>query len=214
MSETSPQSSSLSADAGRLRRELEEKSLLVQSIRKELILSQITVLELQDTILQKETDKADAVSILGQLEHVLEEKINYIFALDRVLNEKIAGLQAGLAAQKATHDQITQDLVQKLDAANREIGATHTMAAGYARDLAQTREQLQRAEQDMTTIRAQLTSTQATLAQTRQELRDTQTAQRTTEEARAMLAREIATMRASFSWKLTRPLRALRRLLS
>jgi len=214
MSETSPQSSSLSADAGRLRRELEEKSLLVQSIRKELILSQITVLELQDTILQKETDKADAVSILGQVEHVLEEKINYIFALDRVLNERIAGLQAGLAAQKAAHDQITQDLVQKLDAANREIGATHTMAAGYARDLAQTREQLQRAEQDMTTIRAQLTSTQATLAQTRQELRDTQTAQRTTEEARAALAREIATMRVSFSWKLTAPLRALRRLLS
>ena len=214
MSETSPQSSSLSADAGRLRRELEEKSLLVQSIRKELILSQITVLELQDTILQKETDKADAVSILGQLEHVLEEKINYIFALDRVLNEKIAGLQAGLAAQKAAHDQITQDLVQKLDAANREIGATHTMAAGYARDLAQTREQLQRAEQDLTTVRAQLTSTQATLAQTRQELRDTQTAQRTTEEARAALAREIATMRVSFSWKLTAPLRALRRLLS
>ena len=214
MSETSPQSSSLSADAGHLRRKLEEKSLLVQSIRKELILSQITVLELQDTILQKETDKADAVSILGQVEHVLEEKINYIFALDRVLNEKIAGLQAGLAAQKATHDQITQDLVQKLDAANREIGATHTMAAGYARDLAQTREQLQRAEQDLTTVRAQLTSTQATLAQTRQELRDTQTAQRTTEEARAALAREIATMRASFSWKLTAPLRALRRLLS
>jgi chromosome segregation ATPase len=214
MSETSPQSSSLSADANRLRRELEEKSLLVQSIRKELILSQITVLELQDTILQKETDKADAVSILGQVEHVLEEKINYIFALDRVLNEKIAGLQAGLAAQKATHDQITQDLVQKLDAANREIGATHTMAAGYARDLAQTREQLQRAAQDLTTVRAQLISTQATLAQTRQELRDTQTAQRTTEEARAALAREIATMRASFSWKLTAPLRALRRLLS
>jgi chromosome segregation ATPase len=214
MSETSPQSSSLSADAGHLRRKLEEKSLLVQSIRKELILSQITVLELQDTILQKETDKADAVSILGQVEHVLEEKINYIFALDRVLNEKIAGLQAGLAAQKATHDQITQDLVQKLDAANREIGATHTMAAGYARDLAQTREQLQRAEQDLTTVRAQLTSTQATLAQTRQELRDTQTAQRTTEEARAALAREIATMRVSFSWKLTAPLRALRRLLS
>jgi hypothetical protein len=66
----------------------------------------------------------------------------------------------------------------------------------------------------LTTVRAQLTSTQATLAQTRQELRDTQTAQRTTEEARAALAREIATMRVSFSWKLTAPLRALRRLLS
>lgn len=213
MSETSPQSSSLSADADRLRRELEEKSLLVQSIRKELILSQITVLELQDTILQKETDKADAVSILGQVEHVLEEKINYIFELDRVLNEQIAALQREQAAQKTAHDQITQDLVQKLDAANREIGATHTMAAGYARDLAQTREQLQRAEQDLSTVRAQLAGSQDTLEQMRRELRDTQAAQRATEEARAALARDIAALRASFSWKLTRPLRALRRLL-
>ena len=213
MSETSPQSSSLSADADRFRRELEEKSLLVQSIRKELILSQITVLELHDTILQKETDKADAVSILGQVEHVLEEKINYIFELDRVLNEKITALQAGRAAQEAAHGQITRDLVQKLDAANREIGATHTLAAGYARDLAQTREQLQRAEQDLVAVRAQLASTQATLTQTRQELGGSQEAHRTTEAARAGLAREIGAMRASFSWKLTRPLRALRRLL-
>jgi chromosome segregation ATPase len=214
MSETSPQSSSLFADPGRLRRELEEKSLLVQSIRKELILSQITVLELHDTILQKETDKADAVSILGQVEHVLEEKINYIFELDRVLNEKIAALRAELAAQKTAHDRVTQDLVQKLDAANREIGATHTMAAGYARDLAQTREQLQHAVQDLATVRAQLAGTQATLAQTRRDLSDTQAAQRATEDARAALAREIAAMRASVSWKLTTPLRALRRLLS
>jgi chromosome segregation ATPase len=214
MSEPSPQSSSLSADAGCLRRELEEKSLLVQSVRKELILSQITVLELHDTILQKETDKADAVSILGQVEHVLEEKINYIFELDRVLNEKIAASQAALAAQKTAHDQITQDLVQKLDAANREIGATHTMAAGYARDLAQSREQLQRTEQELTAARAQLAGTQASLAQTRQELGDSQAAQRATEDARAALAREIASMRAALSWKLTRPLRALRRLLS
>jgi chromosome segregation ATPase len=214
MSEPSPQSSSLSADAGCLRRELEEKSLLVQSVRKELILSQITVLELHDTILQKETDKADAVSILGQVEHVLEEKINYIFELDRVLNEKIAASQAALAAQKTAHDQITQDLVQKLDVANREIGATHTMAAGYARDLAQSREQLQRTEQELTAARAQLAGTQASLAQTRQELGDSQAAQRATEDARAALAREIASMRAALSWKLTRPLRALRRLLS
>jgi chromosome segregation ATPase len=214
MSETSPQSSSLSADASRLRRELEQKSLLVQSIRKELILSQITVLELNDTILQKETDKADAVSILGQVEHVLEEKINYIFELDRVLNEKIAGLQAALTAQKTAHDQVTRDLVQKLDAANREIGATHTMAAGYASDLAKTREQLQRAVQDLAMVRAQLVSTQATLAETRKALSDTQATQRATEDARAALAREMAAMRASLSWKLTTPLRALRRMLS
>src|SRR6187402_2436737 len=79
-----------------LRRELAEKSELVQSIRKELILSQITVLELQDTVLQKETDKADAVSILGQAELVLEGKINYIFELDRALNQRIAALEREL----------------------------------------------------------------------------------------------------------------------
>ena len=213
MSETSPQSSSLPADAGRLPRELEEKSLLIQSIRKELILSQITVLELQDTILQKETDKADAVSILGQVEHVLEEKINYIFELDRVLNERIAALKSEQAAQQTAHDRTTQDLVQRIDAANREIGATHTMAAGLARDLAQAREQLQRTEEDLAATRAQFATTQTTLVQMRQELGGSQAAQRATEDARAALAREIAAMRASFSWKLTRPLRALRRLL-
>jgi chromosome segregation ATPase len=214
MSEPSSQPSSLSADAGRLRRELEEKSLLVQSIRKELILSQITVLELHDTILQKETDKADAVSILGQVEHVLEEKINYIFELDRVLNGKIVALQATRDAEKTHHDAITQDLVQKLDTANREIGATHTMAAGYARDLAQAREQLQRIEQELAGTRARLADTQAALTQTRRELEVSQTAHHTAEEARAALSREIAAMRASFSWKLTAPLRAVRRLLS
>ena len=171
MSEPSSQSSSLSADLACLRRELEEKSVLVQSVRKELILSQITVLELQDTILQKETEKADAVSILGRVEHVLEEKINSLFELDRVLNERIAALQAALVAQKAAHDQIAQDLGQKLDAARRDLSAAQTMAAGYARDLTQTRDQLQRAEQALTAVRA------------------------------------------SFSWKLTSPLRALRRLL-
>jgi hypothetical protein len=103
---------------------------------------------------------------------VLEEKISYIFELDRVLNERTAALQAALAAQKTAHDQITRDFVQKLDAANRAIDAAHTTAAGYARDLAQTREQLQRTEQELTAVRA------------------------------------------SLSWRLTRPLRALRRLLS
>ena len=132
-------------DVVQLRRELEEKTRLIQSIRQELILSQITVLELQDTVLQKETDKADAISILGQAEHALEGKINYIVELDRVLNEKLtAARQAATAAapEITARDQIIQDLVQKLDLANREIGATHTLAGNYARDLAHAQEAL------------------------------------------------------------------------
>ena len=137
-----------SPEIARLQRELEEKALLIQSIRKELILSQITVLELQDTVLQKETDKADAISILGQAEHALEGKINYIVELDRVLNEKLAAArQAATAAapEIAARDQIIQDLVQKLDLANREIGATHALAGNYARDLTHAQEALRQA---------------------------------------------------------------------
>lgn len=140
-------SPSASPDAGRLASDLAEKTLLIQDIRKELILSQITVLELQDTVLQKETDKADAISILGQAEHALEGKINYIVELDRVLNEHLAAARAETAAAKAgsdERDRIIQDLVQKLDAANRETGAAHALAGNYARDLALAQEALAR----------------------------------------------------------------------
>src|SRR6187551_62717 len=101
MSSNASSSSPAPSDIARLQRELDEKVLLVQSVRKELILAQITVLELQDTILQKETDKADAISILGQAEHALEHKINYIVELDRVLNEKLAAAQAAAQAGAA-----------------------------------------------------------------------------------------------------------------
>ncbi len=142
-------------DLARLQRELEEKTLLIQSIRKELILSQVTVLELQDTVLQKETDKADAVSILGQAEHALEGKINYIVELDRVLNGQLATAQAALAAAQASsaeRDRIIQDLVQKLDLANRGLGEAHAMAGGYLRDLTEARESLRRATERLAAL--------------------------------------------------------------
>ncbi len=142
-------------DLARLQQELEEKTLLIQSIRKELILSQVTVLELQDTVLQKETDKADAVSILGQAEHALEGKINYIVELDRVLNGQLATAQAALAAAQAgsaERDRIIQDLVHKLDLANRGLGEAHAMAGGYLRDLTEARESLRRATERLAAL--------------------------------------------------------------
>lgn len=145
MSSAASSSRPAPSDPAALERALAEQTRLIQEIRGELIRSQITVLELQDTVLQKETDKADAVSILGQAEHALEGKINYIVELDRVLNERLAGLRTELAAAQtgiADRDRIIQDLVQKLDTANRELGAAHAMAGNYLRDLTHAQEAL------------------------------------------------------------------------
>lgn len=203
MSQPKPKPDAPDPETGRLRRELEEKILLIQDIRKDLIHSQITVLELNDTIMRKETEKTDAISILTRLEQVLEDKINHSAELDRGLNQKIATLQEKLAAEtgeKTARDQIINDLVQKLDAANREIGTVHTLAGNYARDLAQTRAQLQRAA-------TELTETQTSLAAARQNLAGTTA-------AREALDREVTGMRAALTWRLTAPFRALRRLFS
>ncbi|MCX6945465.1 MAG: hypothetical protein NT173_12040, partial [Opitutales bacterium] len=102
-----------------------------------------------------ETDKADAVSILGQAEHALEGKINYIVELDRVLNGQLATAQAALAAAQtgsAERDRIIQDLVQKLDLANRGLGEAHAMAGGYLRDLTEARESLRRATERLAAL--------------------------------------------------------------
>ena len=203
MSQPNPKSDPPDPETARLRRELEEKILLIQDIRKALIHSQITVLELNDTIMRKETEKIDALAILTRLEGVLEDKLNHIAELDRGLNQKIATLQDELAAEtgeKTARDQIINDLVQKLDAANREIGTVHTLAGDYARDLAQTRAQLQRTA-------TELTETQTSLAATQQNLASTTA-------ARDALDREVTGMRAALSWRLTAPFRALRRLFS
>ncbi len=152
MSSAAPSSRPDPSDPAALQRALDDQTRLVQEIREELIRSQITVLELQDTVLQKETDKADAISILGQAEHALEGKINYIVELDRVLNAQVAALRAEVAAAQAgsaERDRIIQDLVQKLDAANRELGAAHAMAGNYLRDLTHAQEALRQAQQQL-----------------------------------------------------------------
>lgn len=118
---------------------------LVQSVRRELIESQLVVLELNDQILQKQTDKADAIALLCQAELVLEQKISHIMELDRVLNLQIDELKSHQDELKSRHatlnlqlgeaqnaqqqsNAIIEDLTKRLDAANREIGQTHEMA--------------------------------------------------------------------------------------
>ncbi|MBI2497635.1 MAG: hypothetical protein HYV75_06890 [Opitutae bacterium] len=205
---TNPDSPALPADD--LRRELEAKVLLIQQIRQDLIQAQITVLELNDTIMLKETEKADAISILAELELALEAKITHIVALDQELNRQITVLKgqlAGETAEKHARDKVIEDLVQKLDAANREIGSVHKLAGDYARDLAQAREQVQHLNGELTATQATLAGTQSMLTETRQQLAETAA-------ARAALEHRVSGMEATLSWRLTKPFRALRRMLS
>jgi chromosome segregation ATPase len=180
-------------------------------VREELIRSQITVLELQDTILQKETDKADAVAILGQAELVLEGKINYIVELDRVLNERIATAQQELAAARTAHETITADLVQKLDQTNRDLGATHTLAGNYARDAAHASEKLANATSSLERLNAIHAETSAKLSAAQAELGSLQHRLNETSAARDDLQQKLIEIHRSFAWKITAPLRALSR---
>ena len=191
------------ATADELRRELEARTILIQDIRRDLIQTQITVLELNDSIMLKETEKSDAVSLLAELELALEARITFIVQLDRELNRQLAELRRQLAdetSEKQARDVIIQDFVQKLDTANREIGATHQLAGNFARDLA-------RANDRLTQVSGELAGVQSTLAATQGEL-SAVTA------VRVALDQKVRAMEATLSWRLTKPFRALRRMFS
>ncbi|HTO03667.1 MAG TPA: hypothetical protein VL069_08195 [Opitutus sp.] len=200
--------SSPSPEIARLQSELAEKTALVQSIRQELIRSQITVLELQDTILQKETDKADAISILGQAELVLEGEINYIFELDRVLNERIASVQKELADSRAAHETITNDLVQKLDQANRALGDAHKLAARYAQEAAEAREKIVSVTSSLNQVEAAHQTAESKLASVHAEKDALITKLTELTASKTSLEHELAGIHRSFAWKITAPFRA------
>lgn len=213
-SETSVPSEPLSGEA------------LVRLLREELIKTQMIVLDLNDRVLEKETEKADAVAILGQVELVLEQKINYITELDRALNAQIAGVRARLESterENQAHATSIQELLAKLDAANKEVTRMHGVAGDYARDLAHTREALNVESATHQQTRAQLSATSTELASTGQTLATTQSdlaatrgqledTQRKLEQTHTELAHERHRLNKIFRsalWKLGRPWRAL-----
>jgi len=215
MSHSSSETPHAPSEIESLRRDLGEKSELVQSIRKELILSQITVLELQDTILQKETDKADAVSILGRAELVLEGKINYIFELDRVLNERLAAAQKELSDARTAHQSITDDLVQKLDATNRALGDAHQLAAKYARDAAQAGEKLsaalgsaQQLESTLQRLEKEIQGRDASSSALRAENADLGQKLKAALEVQGSLEKRLTAIHQSLAWKIMSPFRS------
>jgi chromosome segregation ATPase len=199
---------------------------LVRLLREELIKTQMIVLDLNDRVLEKETEKADAVAILGQVELVLEQKINYITELDRALNGQLAELRARLETtqnENQARETSIQDLLQRLDAANKEVGRMHGVAGDYARDLAHTREALnvesathQQTRAQLAATSTELATTSQTLAATQGDLASTRThlaeTQRTLQSTEAELARERHRLNKIFRsalWKLGRPWRAL-----
>lgn len=139
----------------------------IQSIRKALVESQLVVLELQDLVLQRETDKADAVALLGQTELLLEEKIDHIMRLDHALNERIRTLESEVStARQAAHTVTLQrddlqaavnDLVSRLDQANQEIGRAHELAGDYATKLTACHEEKSRLQQVVSSLQQTVT---------------------------------------------------------
>ncbi len=219
---SSPSTESASAPP----REAPTGEALVRLLREELIKTQLIVLELNDCVLAKETDKADAIAILGQVELVLEQKINYISELDRALNAQIAALRGQL--EQAQHESqaretVIQDLASRLEAANQEVNRMHAVAGDYARQLTHTREalaaetaRLQQTQTGLSSTRAQLDEKTKALAATTAELSATQARLDATTarlgQTEADLARErrrLANIFGSTLWRWGRPWRAL-----
>ncbi len=65
----------------------------VRDLRREIIAAETQISELQDQSTRRETEQADAVALLGQVELVLEQKIGYIIELDQTLNTRIRELE-------------------------------------------------------------------------------------------------------------------------
>jgi len=210
MSNFAANSGESSTDNEQLRREISEKSEIVQSIRKELILSQITVLELQDTVLRKETDKADAIALLGQAELVLESKINYISELDRALNERIATTERQLAETRVAHETIIADLVQKLDQTNRALGDAHNLAANYARESTEARESLAKALNSVQQLQQELRDAHNRCSALSSEKSAIQNELTSVARAKSALEQQLAAIHGSFAWKITAPFRPAR----
>lgn len=161
----------------------------VDDLRREIIAAETTILELKDQLVERETDRADAVALLGQAELLLEEKIRYIMTLDHSLNARIRELEQecdrkteeidrrGSALQHAEaqkqhecreRDRAIKDLSAALETANQEITRAHELARKL---------DLQRADNETKLVEKfrEFATTVETLTSTENELQDTRT---------------------------------------
>lgn len=157
---------------------------IIQALRRELIAGELQRLELQDRLVARDTDRADAVALLGQAELVLEEKIGYILQLDHSLNQRIreleaecdrktaeidrrgellSSLRAEADQQRSERDAIIKDLNVRLESANQEISRAHELAGDFAA-------KFNRCEQALTALQDTLRESQSVAATTQQNL--------------------------------------------
>ncbi len=165
----------------------------LETLRREIVAAELQILELNDRLAAKDTDRADAVALLGQAELVLEEKIGYIMTLDQALNTRIRELEQecdrksaeidrrGEAIQSAQatdernrteRDAIIKDLSERLEAANQEINRAHELARGFAEKANLHEQSLGTTTQELATTRSRLTDTESQLATRDAELAD------------------------------------------
>lgn len=164
---------------------------LVRLLREELIKTQLIVLDLNDRVLEKETEKADTIAILGQVELVLEQKLNRISELESEHRQQVSVLGAQLEQAGndiRAKDAAIQNLSNQLQTANQEIANLRSNSDALTRALEQSR-------QDLAATNARLEQTAHNLSETQQSL--------------AVAKRQLAIIFRSALWRLGRPWRAL-----
>lgn len=171
---------------------------LVRLLREELVKTQLIVLDLNDRILEKETDKADAIAILARVELVLEQKIDYITELDRLLNAQISDLRAQLEASRNE----ARDCARAAAELSVRLGNSPAPANPSAPALEQTRaaasavaSAFEQRTRELADTRAQLDQTARKLAERDHEL--------------AVERHRLNKVFRSSLWRLGRPWRAL-----
>jgi chromosome segregation ATPase len=152
-----------------------ENEALIRLLREELIKTQLIVLDLNDRVLEKETEKADAVVLLGKQAQILEEKLKLIGELQSAHEQELSGLREQLLTSEANgsaKDSAIREFSSRLATAQNEIGQLRGASEAQARDLVtiqqalataraqseQLTRQLERSEQSLVTVHQQLST--------------------------------------------------------
>ena len=215
-------------------REAAARDDLLQSVRRELVIAQVRLLELQDLAADRETKTQATAQLLPEAQALLDAQLARVTEL----TQTIAVFEDKLRAGEAARAQLQSHLADTEEAHRRSLVAAQ-LATTEARAAAQAAEQrltaadtaatqaaaeLAAQARELSTLRADLAAaaqTRATLEQSAARLPETERALRATQERGAAAERDLsllkteaaglrqrlAAMETSLSWKLTRPLR-------
>lgn len=150
-----------------------DNEALVRLLREELVKTQLIVLDLNDRVLEKETEKADAVSILGKLELVLEQKVNLIGDLQATHAGQLSALREQLLTSEASgaaKDAAIREFSSRLATAQLEIAQFRSASETQARDLSLNQQALADAHARIEQLTTQLARSEESLTRARGQL--------------------------------------------